>query len=159
MTLGNWNGLDHSGPDTNLDQTWLLMTKQDWVCLDHPRQNITVSNDTYRIWQTPGNWRLHHSIQTTLQRKGSKLGWTGPNFFYIRSVNFFVCVCFILFGIFFFHLRSSKTCCWETEVLNYQLWQLLFLLSLFMSLLCREYNLWYHFAGATQFGTKWHCNK
>ena len=100
MTLGNWNGLDHSGPDTNLDQTMLLMTKQDWVCLDHPRQNITVSNDTYRIWQTPGNWRLHHSIQTTLQRKGSELGWTGPNFFYIRSVNFFVCVCFILFGIF-----------------------------------------------------------
>ena len=56
------------------------MTKQNWVCLDHPRQNMTVPNDTYRIWRRPGNWRLHHSIQTKLQ-SCKEWSWTGPNFF------------------------------------------------------------------------------
>ena len=92
--------------------------------------------------------------------KGKDQSWgeQGPIFF-TSEAWIFLFVCVLSYLGYFSHLRSSKTCCWETEVLNYQLWQLLFLRSLFMSLLCREYNLWYHFAGATQFGTKWQGNK
>ena len=98
--------------------SWPSQTKH-----DSTKWHLPDLTKTRQLETTPTNSDQIAKLQRV------KLNWA--QFFYIR----------IEYLRYFALLRSSKTCCRATEVLYYHLWQLLFLRSLFMSLLCREYNL------------------